>query len=269
MPLLTSPHFTRDSPPMSSPFNLLTEAANSPKLAHELGLATDYASTVLYLAPHKAGGRGNVCADATDACIEGCLGFYSGRADIIKKGETTNAIRDERIRRTQLFFDNVDAFLGLLYKDTAKHIARCAKANKLPAERLNGSSDVPWERVAPEMFETFNNVQFYDYTKLAPSKRPNVPANYHLTHSFSGFNIPDCLEALNIGRNVAVVFRLTPSQEMPQFFRDIDPSHPFADFPIIDGDIHDQRFLDPKNVIVGLRAKGRLRKQRSAFVIEC
>lgn len=35
---------------------------------------------------------------------------------------------------------------------------------------------------------------------------------------------------------------------------------------VIDGDESDLRFLDPASVIVGLRAKGRARKDRSGFV---
>lgn len=250
-------------------FALLTEAAASPKLAHELDIATDYASAVLYLAPHKAAGRGNVCAGATDACIAGCLGMYAGRADIVRKGETSNAVRDARVRRTAWFFDDLDGFLAALRADIAKFVAWCAKQGKRPAVRLNGSSDIPWERVCPELFAEFAGVTFYDYSKLAPSKRRNLPPNYSLTFSHSGENLAECREALAMGWNVAVVFRLAPSQEFPEFVGDMTGrAHPLADFPVIDGDTHDQRFLDPRGVIVGLRAKGRLRKQRSAFVID-
>jgi hypothetical protein len=37
--------------------------------------------------------------------------------------------------------------------------------------------------------------------------------------------------------------------------------------PVIDGDEHDLRFLDPSGVVVGLRAKGKARKQRGGFVV--
>jgi hypothetical protein len=246
---------------------LLTEAAASPKLAHEIDIDTDYASAVLYLAPHKFAGRGNVCAGATEACIAGCLGLYAGRADIVKAGEKTNAVREARIRRTEWFFDDLDSFLSALRLDIAAHVKKCAKNGKRPAIRLNGSSDIPWERVAPELFAEFANVTFYDYSKLAPSKRAALPENYTLTHSFSGENYADMWAALSMGRNVAVVFRVKPSQSLPDFVSDADPSHAFASLPVIDGDTHDQRFLDPKGVIVGLRAKGKLRKQVSAFVV--
>jgi hypothetical protein len=37
---------------------------------------------------------------------------------------------------------------------------------------------------------------------------------------------------------------------------------------VIDGDEHDLRFLDPKNSIVGLLAKGKAKKDNSNFAIE-
>ena len=38
-------------------------------------------------------------------------------------------------------------------------------------------------------------------------------------------------------------------------------------FPVIDGDLHDCRFLDPKGVVVGLRAKGGGKGSQSPFVV--
>jgi len=37
--------------------------------------------------------------------------------------------------------------------------------------------------------------------------------------------------------------------------------------PVYDGDESDLRFLDPKDVIVGLRAKGKAKKDTSGFVV--
>jgi hypothetical protein len=35
---------------------------------------------------------------------------------------------------------------------------------------------------------------------------------------------------------------------------------------VIDGDTDDLRFLDPQNVVVGLRAKGKAKKDKTGFV---
>jgi hypothetical protein len=39
-------------------------------------------------------------------------------------------------------------------------------------------------------------------------------------------------------------------------------------FPVIDGDVSDLRFLDPRGTVVGLKAKGAARKDTSGFVVE-
>jgi hypothetical protein len=57
-----------------------------------------------------------------------------------------------------------------------------------------------------------------------------------------------------MGGNVAVVFDKLPST--------------WKGYPVINGDESDLRFLDPKNVIVGLKAKGKGKKDASGFVIK-
>ena len=56
--------------------------------------------------------------------------------------------------------------------------------------------------------------------------------------------------------NIAVVFR---DKNLPK---------KFLGLTVIDGDKDDLRFLDPKNSIVGLYAKGDARKDNSGFVID-
>jgi hypothetical protein len=57
--------------------------------------------------------------------------------------------------------------------------------------------------------------------------------------------------------NAAAVFK-GPSKSLPRAYKGIQ---------VIDGDLHDLRFLDEKGVIVGLRAKGKAVYDRSGFVI--
>ena len=109
---------------------------------------------------------------------------------------------------------------------------------------LNGTSD-EW-KLARALAAKFPEVEFYDYTKIpAPWKR--VTANYHLTFSFSGTNLPACIDALQHGINVAVVF----SGSLPATWHG---------YPVINGDESDLRFLDPVGVIVGLSTKGDAKK---------
>ena len=41
----------------------------------------------------------------------------------------------------------------------------------------------------------------------------------------------------------------------------------FEGRPVINGDDHDARFIEDKNIIVGLKAKGKARQDKTGFVI--
>jgi hypothetical protein len=102
------------------------------------------------------------------------------------------------------------------------------------------------------VFECFPTVQFYDYTKILGRKVKGI-ANYFLIFSKADGNDSDVAEAILQGMNVAAVFDRVPGVYM--------------DKPVIDADEHDLRFLDPRGVIAGLKAKGRAKKDLSGFVI--
>ena len=55
---------------------------------------------------------------------------------------------------------------------------------------------------------------------------------------------------------IAVVFR---TSKLPLTFNGVR---------VIDGDKYDMRFKDPKNVIVGLKAKGKAKHDCSGFVVD-
>ena len=59
-----------------------------------------------------------------------------------------------------------------------------------------------------------------------------------------------------MGINVAVVFR---NAELPDKWLGIK---------VINGDKHDLRFKDAKGCIVGLKAKGKAKKDKSGFVVD-
>ena len=67
------------------------------------------------------------------------------------------------------------------------------------------------------------------------------------------------MEVLQAGGNVAVVFATKKNKELPDEWKG---------YKVIDGDKSDLRFLDDKNVIVGLRAKGDGIKDESGFVVK-
>ncbi len=142
----------------------------------------------------------------------------------------------------------------MLIKETRALIRKAERENLIPVVRLNGSSDIPFERVRVGEYENimaiFPDVQFYDYTKRA--NRKALPTNYHLTFSLAEDNDADARTAFAHGLNVAVVFDKVPTT--------------FNEQRVINGDETDLRFSDPSGVIVGLKAKGKARKDMSGFV---
>ena len=204
---------------------------------------------IMYLAPYTLSGS-NVCSMAEMAgCHDGCLNT-AGRGRM-------SGTQQARVRKTLFWQEDPMAFLDVLRRDIAALIRKAARENKVPMVRLNGTSDIMWERKAPEIFEEFSDVQFYDYTKI-PTRR-DLPANYHLTFSYSGANAryrEFYRPARDNGMNVAVVFR-TP--EFPKSF---------LGMPVVDGDESDVRPFDPQGVVVGLKAKGKAKHDRSGFVID-
>jgi hypothetical protein len=155
-------------------------------------------------------------------------------------------IKAARIRRTNLYFDERDSFLRSLQMDIERFAKNSEARDLIPTYRLNLTSDIRWE--IHNVPQSNPKYQFYDYTKLA--NRKNIPPNYHLTFSFSGDNLADCKTALANGMNVAVPFLKQPAT--------------WLGYPVIDGDEDDLRFLQTSPCIIGLRAKGPLRKSPSS-----
>jgi len=227
-----------------------------------------YLTGILYMSPGKLSGK-NFCPYATPGCLAACLNTAGrGRMSNVQKG---------RMRKSLLFINNKNEFFTQLIKDIEKLIRDCDKQGKLPAVRLNGTSDIVWEKLKFEgqtILERFPQVQFYDYTKN-PRRFKNLPANYHLTYSYNEKCTPgDARKVLDSGGNVAVVFR----NAIPRTFLATDPDlstwrimntpgHELY-YNVINGDSHDLRFLDGTGNIVGLTAKGEAKKDQSGFVVD-
>jgi hypothetical protein len=217
------------------------------------GDGSEYLTAIMYLAPWKIASSFNVCANAEIAgCIDGCL-FSAGRGQM-------KSVSSARIRKTLWFANDRRKFMLQLVQDVTSFVAYCEKRGIKPCVRLNGTSDIRWETIKigdyANIMEAFPQVQWYDYTKIA--NRRNVPANYHLTFSYSNANpvyakMTDT--AIKNGMNVAVVFRT--KQRIPT---------EFLGLPTIDGDKDDLRFLDPKQSVVALYAKGKAKHDKTGFV---
>lgn len=233
---------------MSAP--LLT--SDNPKIAKqvdELGILP----LILHLAPADISGM-QVCYASSAGCRAACL-FWSGNG-------FRQSVQDARIRKTREFFHDRAWFLGTLVREIADKERDAMNSGRILAVRLNGTSDLLWETFPvirdgvtyPNIMTAFPAVEFYDYTKM-PGRR-NLPANYHLTFSLSEDNDRVALANLARGRSVAVVFE---SSDFPT---------EWGGYPVINGDAHDFRFLDPDAPhIVALSAKGHKGKaDRTGFV---
>ena len=227
----------------------LLSTAN-PKI--QKGAKLGYLSFILHLAPATLSGK-ETCPKRTAGCTAACLNT-AGRGGMFKRGENTNMIQQARIRKTKYFFEARDYFMADLKKDIELGIKQATKLGLTPVFRLNGTSDLAWEKYTindQNLFELFPTVQFYDYTKVL-GRKVSKYANYHLTFSAADGNDADVQKAVDAGMNVAMVFDKLPEAYMGR--------------EVINADDTDLRFLDPKGVIAGLKAKGRAKKDTTGFV---
>jgi hypothetical protein len=197
-----------------------------------------YKTYILYMSPFTDNSKGiNVCSHASKGCAEACL-VGSGFG-----GMYTNVMQGRR-NKTEYFLSSRVEFLTQVKDEIAKVIKKNL-GQAIVTIRLNGTSDIPFEKFkifeGKNIFEVYPDVQFYDYTKNYLRFDKELPKNYHLTFSRSELNHTKAIELLSRGFNVAMVFDNVPSV--------------YEGYKVINGDKDDLRFLDDKNVIVGLKYK--------------
>lgn len=220
-------------------------------------IKNDQETYILYLSPYNLNDTGkNVCPFATKGCAAACLNS-AGR------GKFSN-VQLARRRKTNLFFQDQQKFTQDLAIDLAKINNKALKENKTIFVRLNGTSDINFEKLLNRYlninFAQFAGLKFYDYTK-DKNKALEYSTNekrekYRITYSRSEKDTEqDIKTLLNNGVNVAAVF----SKDLPDTY---------LGYPVINGDETDLRFNDQLGVIVGLKAKGDGKKDTSGFVIQ-
>jgi hypothetical protein len=225
-------------------FSYLLAVGADPKTAKSNALK-EYLTGIQYLSP----GSKRVCPAASKGCRTVCLNTAGNPVYLKAKLRARKA-------RTDYMFTQWKAYQLELIGEIAKFVRKAQKLGVKPAVRLNGTSDIVWELVWPELFTMFPMVQFYDYTKIVERTASgySLPSNYDLTFSRSEHNWEDCKNALKNGFRVSVVFK----KELPKRF---------DGFHVVNGDEHDLTFLRPAGVILGLTAKGKAKKDVSGFVV--
>ena len=212
---------------------------------------------ILYLAPHNLSGY-QTCPKATEGCKAACL-YKAGMG-------VYSSVQNARIDKTKWFFEERESFMKTLVTNVQSLARKAEKAGMLCAIRLNGTSDIAWEKIKVtvdgikyrNIMEAFAGISWYDYTKIYNRKSAlNIP-NYHLTFSLAEDNDKDAVKALEAGFNVAAVMDVGRNVAKPKTW---------GGYNVIDGDVNDARFADEgKGNIIALTAKGPARKDTSGFV---
>ena len=214
-----------------------------------------YLTKGIHFAPADLSGH-EVCHWRSKGCTMACLNT-AGR------GRMQNT-QDSRIKKTKLFFEDTLAFLAKLEKEIASSIKSAKKKAMEAVFRPNLTSDLMFEEIenaeGQTLMQKFPETQFYDYTKsfqrMAKFLNGGFPSNYHLTFSRSEHNDTLCDMVLQMGGNVAVVFR----DQLPKTWKG---------FEVINGDENDLRFRDKQGgYVVGLIEKGLAKQDETGFVQE-
>ena len=230
--------------------NLLSKGSTNTKTAKN-----SLETFILYLAPERQNSKGvNLCPKASKGCAAACL-YTAGR------GKFTN-VKASRINKSEYYINDKKVFINQLSKEIVKIAAKAIKQDKKIAIRLNGTSDQDFISIIKRYKnldllndKQFKNLVFYDYTAILGKIKKYINTNYSLTLSRKEDNEQDILKALKLGGNVAAVFR----DELPTTYKG---------YNVVNGDTSDLQMLYNKNVILGLKAKGDAKKDKSGFVID-
>ena len=201
----------------------------------------EWVQGILYSSAAKSGGFVNACPWSTPQCRAGCL-QSSGHLGM-SNGQIAMHVRSEFWWR-----HTFEAAICLL-DETERHSARIHKCGKKVAQRLNGTTDYPWERAQwflTLLREAGVDIHF-DYTK---GHRREGNEHYYLARSVTERMSYDDIRPLMV-----VVVDAVRGMKLPPRW---------AGMPVIDGDLTngDLRFLDPQtnpDAVVLLRKKGSLR----------
>ena len=214
-----------------------------------------YLTKGIHFSPADKSGH-EVCNWRSKGCTKACL-------DTAGRGQM-QFTQDSRIAKTQRFFEDRIGFMAQLVTELGNAIKLATKKEMTAVFRPNLTSDLMFEEIenadGQTLMQKFPDTQFYDYTKsfgrMAKFLNGHEPSNYHLTFSRSEHNDKLCEMVLEMGGNVAVVFR----DQLPVTWKG---------FEVINGDANDLRFLDKQGgYVVGLIEKGLAKQDETGFVQE-
>ena len=238
---------------------LFTVQVSSTKLAHNADVTDEYEQIVCYLVPHTMGRKlwqqfvgtrapwrwRNVCPHSTPGCRATCLAD-SGRLGM-------SPAKRAMLARTALFNADESAFWQLAADEIARHRERVARNGKRLVVRVDGTSQVNVEERAPWLLDKFPDVIFQDYAKgpyVTGWSRPN-------RYVVSSGTERDTADSIAGRGNVVFPVDLPAGAPLPPTY---------MGRPVVDGDLHDLRILDPQGEnVVMVRVKGH-RRDRHGFI---
>ena len=238
------------------PKNLLTIGDVKTSKGEKLG----YKTAILYMSPHTQNTTGiNLCPFASAGCALACL-YTAGR------GKFSN-VKAARINKSEYFINDRNTFLSQLFKEIAK---LSKKFGSTLAIRLNGTTDIRYSKFkidGKNIFETFPNVTFYDYTKNQNIVHDSLNIeNYKVTFSRAETATNQKIAKI-LKENKANIATVVSTELFKKIFPDDQKESSIGFLNLINGDLSDLRFLDDQNSIVLLKAKGDAKKDNSNFVI--
>jgi hypothetical protein len=225
----------------------------------EKGEVQQVLTVVLYMAAALSSGY-NLCSWATEGCIRACLGHTTGRLQMPSSQRA-------QVRKALLFKLFPAYFLRRIVAELTLHACEAQALGMQAAARLNGTTDVPWEKYLDTEAIQALGVTLYDYTK-APAKARKA-AGYHLTYSVSEApNSPaEAEEWLSQGGNAALVVAAKGSDKLADAKRVhlAMVGKRWRGCPTHSGEISDVRYRDPAGSLTLLHAKGGALKDRTGF----
>lgn len=207
---------------------------------------------ILYLHPSKIEGK-EMCPFASEGCRMSCLNTAG-------LGGVYPSIQQARINKTRFYVLNKIDFYLQLQKEINKFALK--HQSQTVAIRLNGTSDQPIVEtlIIAQMLTIAPNVIFYDYTKnpkkagvrLLPSGHKYIVT---FSHSEKKDSLNNTLNVLKGGGLAAVVFNKLPNE--------------WNGYKVVDGDESDDLMINLQpGTIIGLKAKGKAKKDTSGFVVQ-
>ena len=230
----------------------------------------------LTLAPHTTSGLHgfNSCVKSSTECRAGCLGLTAGG-----NRQYPDAALSSKVIRTHFLAKHPEHAARILDNEIGNHVKNAAKKGMKPGVRLNVTSDISWEKHAPQLFDRHPAAQFYDYTKLSNRVgHPDLPKNYHLTLSHTGTdhdesNDKAAVDTLKRGHVVAMVYHRGKKIPHPTHVEDVQTGNRY---PIVNGDKDDNTFdrhesigrkegTKGHGVVSGLQLKGIKNEEAGKF----